>query len=53
MVQLQLVENSISGNAYKPGDIINSLAGKTIEVDNTDAEGRLTLADAIYYTSKS
>lgn len=44
-------ENSISGNAYKPGDIINSLAGKTIEIVNTDAEGRLTLADALYYSA--
>lgn len=43
------VENAISGNAYKPGDIINSMAGKTIEVLNTDAEGRLTLADAVTY----
>ncbi|WP_064590358.1 leucyl aminopeptidase [Streptobacillus moniliformis] len=45
-------ENSISGNSYKPGDIIGSLAGKSIEVDNTDAEGRLTLADAVYYSSE-
>ncbi|WP_073507874.1 leucyl aminopeptidase [Streptobacillus notomytis] len=44
-------ENSISGNSYKPGDVIGSLAGKSIEVDNTDAEGRLTLADAVYYSS--
>lgn len=44
-------ENSISGEAYKPGDVISSLSGKTIEVDNTDAEGRLTLADAIYYSA--
>lgn len=43
-------ENAISSNAYKPGDIIGSLSGKTIEVDNTDAEGRLTLADALYYS---
>jgi leucyl aminopeptidase len=43
-------ENLISGAAYKPGDIIGSMAGKTIEVLNTDAEGRLTLADAVYYT---
>lgn len=42
-------ENMISGGAYKPGDIIGSLAGKHIEIDNTDAEGRLTLVDAIYY----
>ncbi len=45
-------ENMISGNSYKPGDIIGSMAGKTIEIDNTDAEGRLTLADALYYITK-
>ena len=42
-------ENSIGGNAYRPGDIIGSMAGKTIEVLNTDAEGRLTLVDAVHY----
>jgi len=42
-------ENMISGKAYKPGDIIGSMAGKSIEVLNTDAEGRITLADAVYY----
>ncbi len=42
-------ENMISGSAYRPGDIIRSMAGKTIEVINTDAEGRLTLIDAIHY----
>ncbi len=42
-------ENSIGGNAYRPGDIINSMGGKTIEILNTDAEGRLTLIDAVYY----
>lgn len=42
-------ENAISGGSYKPGDIIDSMAGKTIEVLNTDAEGRLTLADAVTY----
>lgn len=42
-------ENMISGDAYRAGDIIRSLSGKTIEVINTDAEGRLTLADAIHY----
>lgn len=42
-------ENAISGNAYKPGDIIGSMGKKTIEITNTDAEGRLTLADAVYY----
>jgi len=42
-------ENSIGGNAYRPGDVIGSMNGKTIEVTNTDAEGRLTLIDAITY----
>ncbi|MDR1619159.1 MAG: leucyl aminopeptidase, partial [Clostridiales bacterium] len=42
-------ENIISGNAYRPGDIIGTMAGKTVEIGNTDAEGRLTLADAIFY----
>jgi leucyl aminopeptidase len=42
-------ENMVSGGAYKNGDIIGSMAGKTIEVRSTDAEGRLTLADAVYY----
>lgn len=45
-------ENMISGGAYKPGDIIGTLAGKTIEVNNTDAEGRLTLADAVTYADR-
>ncbi len=43
------VENMPSGTAQRPGDIIRSMSGKTIEVDNTDAEGRLVLADAISY----
>lgn len=42
-------ENAVAGNAYKPGDVIRSMNGKTIEIGNTDAEGRLTLADAITY----
>ena len=42
-------ENILSRDAFKPGDIIGSMAGKTIEVNNTDAEGRLTLIDAITY----
>lgn len=42
-------ENVVSATAYKPGDIIGSMAGKTIEVLNTDAEGRLTLVDAVHY----
>jgi leucyl aminopeptidase len=43
------VENMPSGTAQRPGDIIRAMNGKTIEVDNTDAEGRLVLADAISY----
>lgn len=42
-------ENSISGRAYKPGDVIKARNKMTIEVDNTDAEGRITLADAVNY----
>lgn len=42
-------ENLVSGHSYKPGDIINSMGGKTIEVLNADAEGRLTLVDAVTY----
>ncbi len=42
-------ENMVSGDGYRPGDIINSMGGKTIYVGNTDAEGRLTLVDAITY----
>jgi leucyl aminopeptidase len=39
----------IAGNAYRPGDIIGSMGGKTIFIGNTDAEGRLTLIDAMHY----
>ena len=46
-VLVPAVENSISGNAYRPGDVITSRSGKTIEVGNTDAEGRVVLADAL------
>ena len=42
-------ENSIGPNAYRPGDILTAMNGKTIEITNTDAEGRLTLADALTY----
>ena len=49
---IPLVENMISGSATRPGDIITSYAGKTIEIGNTDAEGRLILADAMSYTLK-
>ena len=47
-----LVENMVSGVAQRPGDIVKSYSGKTIEVLNTDAEGRLVLADALTYTEK-
>lgn len=45
-------ENMPDGNAYKPGDVLKTMAGLTVEVDNTDAEGRLTLADAIEYVKR-
>ena len=47
-----LVENMPGGNAQRPGDIVKSYCGKTIEVLNTDAEGRLVLADALTFTEK-
>jgi len=46
---LGLVENMPDGNAYRPGDVLTSMSGQTIEVINTDAEGRLVLADALWY----
>ncbi|MFM8376402.1 MAG: M17 family peptidase N-terminal domain-containing protein, partial [Phenylobacterium sp.] len=46
---LGLVENMPDGNAQRPGDVVTSMSGQTIEVINTDAEGRLVLADAIWY----
>ncbi len=45
-----LVENMPDGNAQRPGDIVTAMNGKTIEILNTDAEGRLVLADALWYT---
>jgi leucyl aminopeptidase len=47
---IALVENMPDGNAQRPGDIVTSMSGKTIAVLNTDAEGRLILADALWYT---
>ncbi len=44
-----LVENAVDGNAQRPGDIVKAMSGTTIEVLNTDAEGRLVLADALWY----
>ena len=46
-----LVENMPDGNAQRPGDIVTSMSGQTIEVINTDAEGRLVLCDALWYTN--
>lgn len=46
-VLIPAVENSVSGNAYRPGDVLTSRKGLTIEIGNTDAEGRLVLADAL------
>ncbi|HEY2347188.1 MAG TPA: leucyl aminopeptidase family protein [Xanthomonadaceae bacterium] len=43
------VENAIAGNSFRPGDVIRTRAGVTVEVDNTDAEGRLVLCDALAY----
>jgi len=45
-------ENMISGRAYRVGDVLRTLSGKTVEVMNTDAEGRLTLADALFYAER-
>jgi leucyl aminopeptidase len=44
---LALAENAVSGNSFRPGDIITARSGHTVEIDNTDAEGRLVLADAL------
>ncbi|WP_192256458.1 leucyl aminopeptidase [Mesorhizobium silamurunense] len=46
-----LVENAVDGHAQRPGDIVTSMSGQTIEVLNTDAEGRLVLADALWYAN--
>ncbi len=49
---IPLAENMPSGSAFKPGDIIKTASGKTIEVEDTDAEGRIILSDALDYASK-
>ncbi len=46
-VVIPAAENSIGGNAFRPGDVLKSRSGKTVEIGNTDAEGRLVLADAL------
>ncbi|MCR6626451.1 leucyl aminopeptidase [Pseudoxanthomonas japonensis] len=52
VVIVPAVENAIDGNAYRPSDVITSMSGKTIEVGNTDAEGRLILCDALTYAER-
>jgi len=52
VVVVPAVENAIDGNAYRPSDVITSMSGKTIEVGNTDAEGRLILCDALTYAQR-
>jgi leucyl aminopeptidase len=52
MAVIPAAENMPSGKAYRPGDVLTSMSGKTIEVLNTDAEGRLALADAITYAKQ-
>lgn len=49
---IPLAENMPGGNAIKPGDILTAMNGMTIQVDNTDAEGRLILADALCYAAQ-
>ncbi len=51
-VLIPAVENSISGNAFRPGDVLDSRKGISVEIGNTDAEGRLILADALYYADE-
>ena len=52
VVVVPAVENAIDGDAYRPSDVITSMSGKTIEVGNTDAEGRLILCDALTYAQR-
>ena len=47
-----IVENSVDGKAQRPGDIVTTMSGQTIEIINTDAEGRLVLADVLHYVNK-
>lgn len=51
-VLIPAVENAISGNAFRPGDVLESRKGLSVQVDNTDAEGRLVLADALTYAEE-
>jgi leucyl aminopeptidase len=51
-VLIPAVENAVAGNAFRPGDILTARNGLTIEINNTDAEGRLVLADALALASR-
>ena len=51
-VLIPAVENAVSGSAFRPGDILTSRKGLTVEINNTDAEGRLVLADALAYATE-
>jgi leucyl aminopeptidase len=51
-VLIAAAENSVSGNAFRPGDVLTSRAGTTVEIGNTDAEGRLILADALTFADE-
>jgi leucyl aminopeptidase len=51
-VLIPAAENSIAGDAFRPGDVLKSRAGKTVEIGNTDAEGRLVLADALSFADE-
>jgi leucyl aminopeptidase len=50
---IPLAENMVGGDAFRPGDIVRAVNGRTIEIGNTDAEGRLILADALAYAAKT
>jgi len=51
-VLLPIAENSVAGNSFRPGDVINSRKGVTVEIGDTDAEGRLVVGDAVTYADK-
>jgi len=51
-VLIPIAENAVSGNSYRPGDVLTSRKGITVEIDDTDAEGRLVVADALTYASE-
>lgn len=53
LVLIPAVENSVSGNSYRPGDVISTRKGLSVEIGNTDAEGRVVLADALTYACES